>query len=670
MGLREQEVDLGPVSPNLLALSTQAVRVGEPITFRCNGCIGRDKGRVELDLNGTYENDAGGSEPATFKVSLSADQQGDVLWPAFGGYRIPFGACAEGGACSTGTFNGTVCAINRYNDGTVGQPDAAQCLNTSIEVLPSIVVRDFFAFSDEGQWRSSCKYPAQTALVGASYQLEVEAVGFSPTSFDYVVSGGAAVEGNRARARDQSFSYRRQDLTASPPQAALIVAPSPVPLGFTGYNMSISVTGLGDPQERQGVTLNYRYMVRQPLTTFLRPRGWQRTVEIYPREVKAGCNSGNISNNNNLFVDTKAISRTQTVSQRIAQNLGRSQVDTHNETYAGQETESVSEESGSTVTVTDTRSANQTISSNRSVSDARSFSRADNRVNGLTEYDLTTTTQTLTEATDQYRTREGLNYNEVGSKEGGEVGFAGIGGVIGGAAKDITGTTGTTGTVAGTVLGSTNDNFANQRGETTQTSFSGTDTDGQSQTNTLGSSVGSEWGLANTLSNANSETASTTLGRTSTFSTALAQSLGLAEQSAEALTETLSVTETEISTIGVDQEIFAGNIGVLYHQAYRRLTLFDVVAFDLCGNGTVVGESIITKWHVGREIAQDDRCFPRDCLMPPQCVVEEYCDNEYPAITSDPPNRHPYCGNKSLIFREPSDPVVQGGAVFEAGQLQ
>lgn len=636
--------------PTLQRLSRPALRVGDRLQIQCDGCVDSADGFVEVELNGNYASSTGGSEAANFKVALRTDENGFLDWREFGAYRIPFGECAQGGNCSTGTFTGTICATNRYNDGRTGAGTPANCLETSLEVLPSIVVRDFYPFDPDGEWVAECKYPALNAIAGGNYRLEVEAVGFNPSEYQYSISGGLVIKGQMQEDSYQ-LSYRRTEADAGSTRTALLLQVGAVPPFSNGYRMSVTVRGVGDVQNAEPVTLTYDFMVRRALAAFMRPNGFKQLVEIYEPESRDGCYSGNVSNNNAAFSTEIAITETATVSENFSQNWARTVSESNQQSFGRTEAQNRTDTSSGTVTTTDARNRSNNIGAtasrgvSRSATKAFSFADSNTSVVGASG----SNSGSVSRAANAALNDGGL----AGAELDAGIGFPGIPAVGNNGQTDTSVPqrssvdTGASGNLAIQSV----DGDASSRGldgsvsrdfkDESEFGSDESDSFGNSGNASRGSSVGSTWGRTNTLSAANSTSLARGLSQSETVSDALTRARSHVSSEARQIIETFAVSKSTREGTTISHPIFAGNFATRFVQKFRYVTSFDVVAFDLCGNGTVVGESKITSWEYAQEIAQDDQCPPRSCLIAAQCVDSDNCEGSYP-----PPERqvrHPEC---------------------------
>ena len=163
--------------PKLLAMGSYAAPVGTLIEVYGSDLPAPGRGDVALVFQGTFTDQNGGVEPVSLESPVRWVDASTLRWANFGPYKNPF---SPGGA-RIGIFRGTVAAKVTYVDGTqiVGTDGA---LDLELEVTPSIIVHELQPLT------ASCVGGVQRALGGASYRLEVEAVGFEPVSFPYSLS--------------------------------------------------------------------------------------------------------------------------------------------------------------------------------------------------------------------------------------------------------------------------------------------------------------------------------------------------------------------------------------------------------------------------------------------------------------------------------------------------
>ncbi len=658
-------VQQGAAQPSLVAVSHRVVRVGDPVRFTCQGCVERSSGFVEVAMTGTYKRDDGGSEPVDLKLMLRAREDGIVDWTSFGRYRIPFGTCAEGGDCATGIFEGEACPTNV--DAATGQRTAAAahgCLAMSLEVAPSLVVKEFFPFSTEGGWRGDCKYPVMSALAGPQYLLRFESVGFSPSQYTFMISAGAVVDG-RTQARPTTLTYQRLPDERDTTDHAIIIEPGPVPISRNTYRMHISITGSGDAAVGEPITLDYAFMVRDPVSLVRRPGLWNQVAEVLPPKSISGCNTGHATNNTNTFSVTESRQLSNKLSHTLIDGWGRTQADQHRAAIGAISRSSRVEGSSDKLTTTNSASADQTTNASTKAENAYALKAArtlaDTASSSVGTYERAKTETELINREHLIEIGRG-QLEEIKGGSGGDFEFGESGS---GKDKDSGGTFGVKveaygsgkgkdmrTLTAGNIIGARQSlSIEDNNATLSRGSAASTQSSESSESRSRLASAGIASGQTATLSEANSASISTELARSQTYDVALAESESLAENITESLSEMITVSHLTSKTRSVSHTVFAKMEGALYEQVFRKISVMDVVAFDLCGNGTVVGESILETFAVADEIALDDRCHPRTCLLPGQCVIDDYCESEYPSVDAQLGLIHPMCRDRDQRYR-------------------
>jgi hypothetical protein len=240
-------------TPHLLSLSEDSIVVGQELQFEGNGFVDDERGYTVVTFRGRYTTTDGSVENVDLTVAPEVVSDHALTWTQFGPYRVPFVPSGN----KTGVFEGRVFATNRsildagdrVQDGT---------LEASLEVLPSVVVREL---QPDG---ASCAIVAEAALNLLPYRVQVEAVGFDPARFRYVLSPGAITD---PESLEGSATELVLDHQATGPVDALAEPERPrfaeVPYGLQAYRGSISIRAEeadGTPHE-----LQVRPTVRRPL---------------------------------------------------------------------------------------------------------------------------------------------------------------------------------------------------------------------------------------------------------------------------------------------------------------------------------------------------------------------------------------------------------------------
>ena len=298
----------------VLALSTYEASLGSVIELYGTGFPETESGRLLVVFDGQYNLAVGGFEDVTLEVPVRRIDAGTLRWGGFGPYEIPFSSTGD----QTGTFVGTVHARFVTTEGEV--IDGAERLPVELTVLPSILVRDLQPTI------ARCGAPATRAIGGLPYQLEVEAVGFTPTSFTYTLT---------APALDMPPDAVRHLATGSRDilgEDGSFVLP-PVPEGQQAYGAIISVEArAADGSTRQSL---FAIGVHRPLEVFY--NGNVSVAEIFAPTPVSACIPGGEAG------------RTVTYNEMMSETRSRGYSVNWNETWLRSQTESTSRSSSETV---------------------------------------------------------------------------------------------------------------------------------------------------------------------------------------------------------------------------------------------------------------------------------------------------------------------------------
>src|SRR5262245_9152367 len=174
----------GGSPPMLLAISTQHVAIGDPVDFIGGNFLNftRDT-HSEVRFKGTFTGSSGKKYAVDYRVRTLWADGNHVVWPFVGPYANPF---TGNGEDQLGTFDGEVSAINVV--GTDSNREESESGQIRATIGPGLVIREFQPLE------ASCDAPATHALGGYAYKISVEAVGFTPRNFSYVIADEAGAE--------------------------------------------------------------------------------------------------------------------------------------------------------------------------------------------------------------------------------------------------------------------------------------------------------------------------------------------------------------------------------------------------------------------------------------------------------------------------------------------
>jgi hypothetical protein len=282
-------------APTLLALSTTQITMGEPIEFIGGNFINTTKsGYSMVRFKGTFTSDTGRTYAVDHKVKTMWADGNRIIWPFVGPYSNPF--TGKDGD-QLGTFEGDVSALNVAE--ADGERDEAESspVHTKLKFGPSIIVRDFQPLE------ASCDAPAKRVLGGFPYKISVEAVGFTPINFTYVIAGEDKTSPPRvyrqlATGATDNFGANGQ-LVFMPPQDQ-----SPF------YLVDFAVRALGnDGVERQ---MQLTFGVHRPIEYI--DSGEVQIAQIEAAKPDSGCLSGGETNGSTVsYTETTTETRTRTL---------------------------------------------------------------------------------------------------------------------------------------------------------------------------------------------------------------------------------------------------------------------------------------------------------------------------------------------------------------------
>jgi hypothetical protein len=147
------------------------------------------------------------------------------------------------------------------------------------------------------------------------------------------------------------------------------------------------------------------------------------------------------------------------------------------------------------------------------------------------------------------------------------------------------------------------------------------DTTSSSSTESHSRAVGRHWSQSQSYAETNSFTRTETWNSTKSYSEAATQSESVAMSLGETTTETLTVSTTEAESLATSAEVFAGQFGVWYRQTTRLHRSGVIVAYDLCGNGSEVGEVQLSDWTWAPDLAIGTSCPPEPNFPQAECRI-------------------------------------------------
>jgi hypothetical protein len=296
-------------APVMLAVSTDQLTIGQPLDFIGGNFLNYTKdGHTEVRFKGTFTSDAGKTYAVDYRVKTLWSDGNHVTWPFVGPYANPF--TGKGGD-QLGTFKGQVTAIN-----IIGTTDAeheeveSAPVDTTLKFSPSLVIRDLQPLD------ATCDEPAKHALGGFGYKISVEAVGFTPRNFSYVIV-------DQADAPPRVFRQIAKGTTDTFGMNGELVF-APVPDAEPFYLADIGVMAVDDhgQEHRMELTLG----VHRPIEYI--DSGVPQIAQIEQAKPDSGCLSGGESNGSTVsYTQTTTDTRTRTLGINWDENWLKSVTD-------------------------------------------------------------------------------------------------------------------------------------------------------------------------------------------------------------------------------------------------------------------------------------------------------------------------------------------------------
>ena len=614
---------IGP--PTVVGISKNRISVGDELEFYVENAAPASIGWIDVHLQGTFARNDGTTENVDITVPLHHDEGSNrIVWHSFGYGRLPWGSCAEpGGSCDVGCFEELkINATNRFLDGTEAkQKDEAALVlsggcgaDDSLEVMPSFIVRNFLPFQDNNAWIAPCRYPARVAMPGKdfSYLFDVEAIGFNPEAFEFTVGEGIMFEGSPTQ---EPRNFRQPANGSRKHRLAMKFAP--IPSASQGYRMNISV---GGSEGEVSAVLGYSFMVRPAYTTF--PRPGTVIAQVHPPEANrtGGCESGGTGSSGQTTTYSASVTRSErrsfayTASANWAENIGRSVSD------AIVEGQVISDSVGGVTSaqLSDTRSRNsaaaQSASGSRLTSNAETANVLVGSANGRSFE------ESLSESDEQFVDAKLLDTQAGSSGTQGAGSGENTSEALGALLRDET--------ESGVTLGDST-NFSDNANATVGATGTVAEGVGEVRSNSAGAAASSSSSAtASLITNRNLATARG-YAETTSASRSFVQGLTSGETNVFERSESETLTETRSQVI---QPSWNGRWMV---QLVKIQRYADVVAYDLCGMGTRVGEVAFSdfQWNHGLAVNVDCEKAKDPCLARSGCFVDrKYCDpvNEEP----------------------------------------
>ena len=286
-------------SPSVLALSRNAVAVGESLEILGGNFVSGGRGYTEIRFLGEYVTQGGNTYAVDHRIRPHWEDGNRLTWAPVGPLQVPFSPTGD----EIGTFYGEVIATNINGD----YRSESAPTPISLEIKPSIIVRSLQPVG------ASCASPAKRLLAGFAYEAEIEAIGFEPVNFTYMVDG----EPETVAPRIVRYATSSRTHTVG----AETLTFTPVGQSDMFYVAQFHVGSMGvDGHER---ALNLAFGVHRPIEYVT--TGDVKIAEIEPARPVSGCMSGGETDG-----------RTVTYSEQETDTRSRTVGVTWNETFLEQ----------------------------------------------------------------------------------------------------------------------------------------------------------------------------------------------------------------------------------------------------------------------------------------------------------------------------------------------
>lgn len=283
-------------TPTLLALSNNNITVGQPLEFIGGDFINNTKtGHTEIRFEGTFTSTTGKTYAVDYLLRPRWTDGNRVLWPFVGPYMNPF---VPKDGDQLGEFKGTVTAINVVGSDEDRAEAASSPMPVTLKFNPSLIIRDFQPLL------AMCSEPTKRILGGYNYKITVEAVGFTPINYSYIIVGepGQTVP----RVYRHLAATGAKDTFGTSGELNFKSVPDGQPFYIGGF----AVRALGaDGIERK---LDLAIGIHRPIEYI--DSGEVKIAQIEPAKPDSGCLSGGETNGTTVsYTETHTETRTRTL---------------------------------------------------------------------------------------------------------------------------------------------------------------------------------------------------------------------------------------------------------------------------------------------------------------------------------------------------------------------
>ena len=171
--------------PALLAIQESKIGIGQSMTFLGADFFPTDDSRTDIRFDGQFTAEDGTVEPVhAFRIKPHRQDANTLVWTNFGPFANPFSSVGD----RIGKFTGTATAITGARDGAPMRAEVeSRPLAVELVIQPSLVITQF-----RPRENATCAEPVKRVLGAFTYTITVEAVGFTPVNFTYIINGETA----------------------------------------------------------------------------------------------------------------------------------------------------------------------------------------------------------------------------------------------------------------------------------------------------------------------------------------------------------------------------------------------------------------------------------------------------------------------------------------------
>ncbi len=298
-------------APTLLGLSKTSVGVGQSIEILGANFAHGSTGHAVVLFEGQFRTKSGAVHEVSYEVRPHWEDGNRLVWPHFGPYTVPFSPTGD----EIGSFEGTMTAINvRDLEESFSEP-----VPVTLDVKPSLIIRGLSPVDAE------CDGPSKVILDNFDYEVEVEAVGFTPRNFTYITSSPHQAQPviMRQEAVSNASSFGAGGELGFPP----------VPANQTFYAATLAIAALGEDGEERVTAITIG--VHRPVEFIMYDR--VEVAEIEAAQPVSGCIAGGTE-----------LGRTVTYTETETQTRSRTVGIDWNETWLNSHSGTVSQSSSAT----------------------------------------------------------------------------------------------------------------------------------------------------------------------------------------------------------------------------------------------------------------------------------------------------------------------------------